>query len=196
MLGADRQRARTRESTVYENDLQPALPFRCGLHRTVPMIPGPARPIAEGLRESAGSAALLARYEAAQAIARVLQPIARSSAPGIDLQVSNVDLRDGVLWVAVRSAAESAKLRQAAPRMLAALTANGWQVYEMRTRIQAGITSYPGQGTTVPSSPEMAFSEASNRSIATVETAARGLPDSALRRAIERLAATLRRKQR
>lgn len=160
------------------------------------MIPGPARPIAEGLRESAGPAALLARYEAAQAIARVLQPIARSSAPGINLQVGNVDLRDGVLWITVRSAAESAKLRQAGPRMLAALTANGWQVYEMRTRVQAGITSYPGQGTTVPSSPEMAFSEASNRSVTGLENAARALPESALRSAIERLAGTLRRKQR
>ncbi|HTN47948.1 MAG TPA: hypothetical protein VMK32_00795 [Burkholderiaceae bacterium] len=158
------------------------------------MTPSPARPIADGLRESPGPAALLARYETARAIGRVLQPIARSVAPGIDLLApGSCDLRDGVLWIAVRSAAESAKLRQAAPRMLATLTANGWQVYEMKTRVQAGITSYPGQGTAPPSSPEMGYSEATEQSIGAIESMMRKLPESPLKRAIERLAATLRR---
>ena len=158
-------------------------------------MPDIARPIAAGLRELAGPAALLERWETAQAVGRVLAPVARSLAPGIDLLAQGrCDLRDGVLWIAVQSAAESAKLRQAAPRMLATLSANGWQVYEMKTRVQAGATSYPGQGTDVPSSSGTAFATVTDRGVAAVESAARELPESPLQRAVERLAETLRRR--
>lgn len=193
MLTPDCDGARSRQPTVNQNDLQTCLLPR--LRRNNALMPPTARPIAAGLRELPGPAALLERWETAQAIGRVLAPVARSVAPGIDLLApGRCDLRDGVLWIAVQSAAESAKLRQAAPRMLAALSVNGWQVYEMKTRVQAGATSYPGQGTDPPSSPEMGFAAASDRGIAAVELVARQLPESPLQRAIERLAVTLRRR--
>lgn len=155
-----------------------------------------ARPIADALRESPGAAALLARWETAQTVSRVLAPLARSVAPGLDLLTpGRCELRDAVLWIAVESAAESAKLRQAAPRLIAALSAHGLQVYEMKTRVQASGTSYPGQGREGISSPEMSFAPVTERGVAAVESAARQLPDSALQRALQRLAATLQRRR-
>lgn len=159
-------------------------------------MPSPARPIAEALRESPGAAALLARWETAQAISRVLAPLARSVAPGLDLLAPGCcELRDGTVWIAVESAAESSKLRQATPRMLAALGSHGLKVYEIKTRVQASGTSYPGQGREVGSSPGLPFSPVTDRGVVAVESAARELPDSALARALRRLAMTLARRR-
>jgi hypothetical protein len=155
----------------------------------------PARPVAAALRDSPAAAALLARWETSQALTRVLLPLARSIAPGLMLGPGHCDLCDGVLWITVESAAESAKLRQAAPRLVAALVAHGFQVYEMKLRIQAGGTPYPGQGTAMASSSELQYPRVSNRGIGAIETAARALPDSALRRALRRLAETLSRRR-
>jgi hypothetical protein len=150
------------------------------------------RPVAEALRESP-AAALLARCEAAREIGRLLAPLARTTAPGIDLLVpGRCELRDGVLWIAVESAAEAAKLRQAAPRLLAVLSAHGTRVYEMKTRVQAGDTSYPGQGTGPASSLGQPFAPVTDRGVMAVERAARQLPASALQQALQRLAVTLR----
>ena len=145
----------------------------------------PARPVAAALRDSPAAAALLDRWETSQALTRVLLPLARSIAPGLMLGPGHCDLRDGVLWITVESAAESAKLRQAAPRLVATLVAHGFQVYEMKFRIQAGGT---------PSS-ELQYPRVSNRGIGAIETAAQTLPDSALRRALRRLAETLSRRR-
>jgi hypothetical protein len=155
-------------------------------------MPGPARAVAEALRESPGAAALLARWETAQTISRVLAPLVRSVAPGLDLLApGRYELRDGTVWIAVESAAESSKLRQATPRMLAALGSHGLRVYEIKTRVQASGTSYPGQGRELASSPGLPFSPVTDRGVSAVESAARELPDSALARALHRLATTL-----
>jgi hypothetical protein len=155
-----------------------------------------ARAIAEALRESPGAAALLARWETSQTISRLLAPVARSVAPGMDLLApGRCELRDGVLWIAVDSAAESAKLRQATPRLLAALSTHGLQVYEIKTRVQAGGTSYPGQGREEASSTGLPFAAVTDRGVRAVEHAAEGLPDSALGRALRRLATTLARRR-
>ncbi len=155
----------------------------------------PARPVAAALRDSPAAAALLARWETSQAIGRILAPVARSLAPGLTLGAGRCDLRDGILWITVESAAESAKLRQAAPRLVAALIAHGFAVYEMKTRVQAGVMPYPGQGTQVASSPEMQYPAVSSRGVAAIETAAQTLPDSALQRALRHLAKTLSRRR-
>jgi len=105
------------------------------------------------------------------------------------------ELRDGVLWIAVDSAAESAKLRQATPRLLAALSTHGLQVYEIKTRVQAGGTSYPGQGREEASSTRQPFAAVTDRGVSAVEHAAEELPDSALGRALRRLATTLARRR-
>lgn len=152
------------------------------------------RPVAEALRESP-AAALIARCETAQAIGRLLAPLARSVAPGIDLRAPGCcELRDGVLWIAVDSAAEATKLRQAAPRLLAALSSHGTRVYEMKTRVQAGDTSYPGQGTGEASSFGVPFAPVTDRGAGAVEAVARQLPESTLQQALRRLAVTLRRR--
>jgi hypothetical protein len=159
-------------------------------------MPSPARPVAEALRESPGAAALLARWEAAQAVSRVLTPLVRSVAPGLDLLApGRCELRDGTVWIAVESAAESSKLRQATPRMLAALGSHGLRVYEIKTRVQASGTSYPGQGRDPASSPGLPFSQVTDHGVGAVETAAREMPDSALARALRRLATTLARRR-
>jgi len=155
-----------------------------------------ARTVAAALRDSPGAAALLARWETAQAVSRVLAPVAQSVAPGMDLLVpGRCDLREGVLWITVESAAESAKLRQAAPRFLAALTSHGFEVYEMKSRVQAVGTTYPGQGMSEPSSTGLAFAPVTNQGVGAVEAAARQLPESALQRALQRLARTLGRRR-
>jgi len=155
-----------------------------------------ARAIAEALRESPGAAALLARWETSQTISRLLAPVARSVAPGMDLLApGRCELRDGVVWIAVDSAAESAKLRQATPRLLAALSTHGLQVYEIKTRVQAGGTSYPGQGREEASSTGLPFAPVTDRGVSAVEQAAEELPDSALGRALRRLATTLARRR-
>ncbi len=155
-----------------------------------------ARAIAEALRESPGAAALLARWETSQTISRLLAPIARSVAPSMDLLApGRCELRDGVLWIAVDSAAESAKLRQATPRLLAALSTHGLQVYEIKTRVQAGGTSYPGQGREEASSTGQPFAAVTDRGVSAVEHAAEELPDSALGRALRRLATALARRR-
>jgi hypothetical protein len=155
-----------------------------------------ARAVAEALRESPGAAALLARWEAAQAVSRLLAPLTRSIAPGLDLLApGRCELRDGVVWIAVESAAESAKLRQATPRLLAALSTHGLQVYEIKTRVQAGGTSYPGQGRDEASSRGLPFAAVTDHGVSAVANAAQELPDSALARALRRLAATLARRR-
>ena len=156
----------------------------------------PARPVAAALRDAPGAASLLARWEASQAISRVLAPLARSVAPGLNLlKPGCCELREGVLWIAVDSAAESAKLRQAAPRLLAELVSHGMQVYEMKTRVQAGNTTYPGQGTVGPSSPGLEYPPVTAHSVSAVQEAADHLPASALQSALKRLAATLNRRR-
>ncbi len=88
----------------------------------------PTKMAVEALRDAPGASALLARCETA--------PLTRPLLPGLELAAARCDLRDGTLWITVDTGAESAKLRQAAPRLLAALTAHGYQVYELKTRIQ------------------------------------------------------------
>jgi len=159
-----------------------------------------ARSLSAALREAPGATALLARCEASARIGRLLQPLMRPVAPGLDLMVpGRCELRDGVLWIAVQSAAESAKLRQSAPRLLAALAADGCQVYELRTRVQPVATSYPGEGTDEASSSAQSqqglpFPPISRRAADSVAAAVAPMPESPLRRALERLARTLKRR--
>jgi hypothetical protein len=152
--------------------------------------------VAAALRDAPGTASLLARLEASQAASGILAPLVRGFAPGLDLQAAGrCELRDAVLWITVDSAAEAAKLRQAAPRLLAALASNGQQVYEMKTRVQAGKSPYPGQGTAGDSSRGLDYPPVSAAGVAAVQQAAEKLPVSGLRSALGRLARTLDRRR-
>lgn len=171
-------------------------------------MPDP-RSLGAALREAPGAAALLSRCETSARIGRLLQPLMRPVAPGLDLQApGRCELRDGVLWIAVQSAAETAKLRQSAPRLLAALAADGCQVYELRTRVQPVVTSYPGEGTDEASSfaqihgrqggsgsgGGLPFPPVTGGAADAVAAAAVPMPDTPLRRALQRLARTLKRR--
>jgi hypothetical protein len=152
------------------------------------------RVLAAALREAPGAASLLDRWTTAQAVARVVAPLARGLAPGLDLaDPGRCELRDGVLRVTVGSAAEAAKLRQAEPRFVAALAARGFAVYGMKTRVQAGGSTYPGQGSPTTSSSGEPFTAASAASVAAVQRGAGAVHAPALAGALARLADTLTR---
>lgn len=153
-----------------------------------------ARPVADALRESPAAAQLLDRWAASQAAAAVVAPLAADLAPGLDLRAPGAcELRDGNLLLTVPSAAAAAKLRQIEPRLLAALAARGSAVYGMKTRVQAGATPYPGQGSPPPSSPGEPFAAASAAAVSAVRESAATVHAPALAHALRRLADTLTR---
>ena len=155
----------------------------------------PAKPLAEVLRNAPEAARLLARWEATQRAARSLAPVCRSLASGFDpLDPGRCELRDGVLWLTASSAAQSAKLRQAIPRLLTTLGGEGIQVYEIRVRVEPGITGYPEQGSTPPSSLDAGWLRPASSAGETVGKLALTVRESPLKRAIERLATTLRKR--
>lgn len=149
-----------------------------------------ARPIGAALSDSPETAALLARVGSAQRAADLIAPLASSLGCGFDPNLGNCELRGGVLLLAVDSAAQAAKLRQAVPRFQAALSANGVQVYEIRLRVQAVDSTYPGQGREQASSSATPFPPVSS------QTAGRFAADAArlggaLGAALRRLASAL-----
>jgi hypothetical protein len=158
-------------------------------------VSSPAKPLAEVLRNSPEAATLLARWEATQRLARSIAPACRSLASGFDpLVPGRCELRDGVLWLTASSTAQSAKLRQATPRLLSTLGGEGIQVYEIRVRVEPGITGYPEQGSTPPSSQDAAWLRPASSAGETVGKLALTFRESPLKRAVERLAATLRKR--
>ena len=103
-------------------------------------------------------------------------------------------LRDGVLWLTASSTAQSAKLRQATPRLLSTLGGEAIQVYEIRVRVEPGITGYPEQGSSPPSSTDAAWLRPSSAAADTISKFALTVRESPLKRAAERLAETLRKR--
>jgi hypothetical protein len=156
-------------------------------------VPDPARPIAAALRDSPEAGSLIARWEATQRAAQCIAPVCRSLASGFDpLVPGHCDLRDAVLWLNPTSTAQAAKLRQAMPSLLSCLRSEGVQVYEIKFRVQPGVTPYPGQGSGGHSSSAEAWPSASERAIDAVCELALTIGDSPLKSAASRLASTLR----
>lgn len=155
----------------------------------------PARPLSDVLRDAPEAARLLARWETTQRIARSIAPVCRSLASGFDpLLPGRCELRDQLLWLTASSTAQSAKLRQATPRLMATLGAEGIQVYEIRVRVQPGFTGYPEQGTTKGSSEDAAWLRPAPSAGETMDSLALAVRESPLKHAVERLAATLRKR--
>ena len=147
------------------------------------------------LRDAPEAARLLARWETTQRIARSIAPVCRSLASGFDpLVPGRCELRDQLLWLTASSTAQSAKLRQATPRLMATLGVEGIQVYEIRVRVQPGFTGYPEQGTTKASSEDAAWLRPAPSAGETVGRLALAVRESPLKHAVERLAATLRKR--
>ena len=107
---------------------------------------------------------------------------------------AQLEERDGVLWLTASSTAQSAKLRQATPRLLSTLGGEAIQVYEIRVRVEPGITGYPEQGSSPPSSVDAAWLRPSSAAADTVSKFALTVRESPLKRAAERLAETLRKR--
>jgi len=147
------------------------------------------------LRDAPEAARLLARVEATQRISRSIAPVCRSLASGFDpLQPGRCELRDEVLWLSASSTAQAAKLRQATPRLLTTLGGEGIRVYEIRVRVEPGITGYPEQGSTPPSSQDAGWLRPATSAGDTVSKLALTVRAPALQQAIERLAATLKKR--
>lgn len=156
-------------------------------------MPESARSVAETLRDTPEAAALLARFEATQRAARCIGPICRSLAAGFDpLLPGRCDLRDAVLWLMPESTAQSAKLRQAMPRMLSSLQSEAIRVYEIKFRVQPVVTPYPGQGSQPASSSGDAWPSVGKRALDAVSELALTVNESTLKSAAERLLESLR----
>lgn len=157
-------------------------------------MPATARLIAAALHDSPEAASLLARWEATQRAARAIAPVCRAIA-GFDSLVPGVcELRGEILWLNLPSSSHSAKLRQAMPRLLSTLAADGIRVYEIKTRVQPSVTSYPGDGSLTPSSdssPGIAWPGNDAHAVAAVAELAGSIEDSPLKEAAQKLAATL-----
>ena len=154
----------------------------------------PARPLSDVLRNAPEAARLLARWEATLRAARCIAPVCRSLASGFDpLLPGRCELRDGQLWLTASSTAQAAKLRQATPRLLTSLGTEGLQVYEIRVRVEPGITGYPEEGTKPPSRSDTSWLKPASSAGEEVSKLALTVAESPLREAIERLAATLTR---
>jgi hypothetical protein len=156
-----------------------------------------AKPLAEALRDAPEAARLLARWEATQRAARCIAPLCQSLAAGFDpLVPGRCEWRDGVLILTAASTAQSAKLRQAIPRLQALLASEANRVYEIRVRVEPGMTVYPEQGSNTPSSLDDAWLKPSASASETVGKLALTIKNGDLKDAVERLAATLRRRAR
>lgn len=160
-------------------------------------MPTTPRLLAAVLRDSPEAASLLARWEATQRAALAIAPTCRSIV-GVDPLAPGVcELRGEVLWLSLPSPSASAKLRQATPRLLTNLAADGIRVYEIKTRVQPAVTSYPGDGSLTPSSDSssgIAWPRSDERAVAAVAELAGSIGESPLREAAQKLAATLRRR--
>ena len=156
-----------------------------------------ARLIATALRDSPQAASIIARWEATQRAALAIAPACRSVA-GLDpLEPGVCELRGETLWLSLPSPSHSAKLRQATPRLLSTLAADGFRVYEIKTRVQPAVTSYPGDGSPTPSSdanPGLPWPRSDQSAAAAVATLAESVKESPLKGAAQKLAATLRKR--
>jgi hypothetical protein len=160
-------------------------------------VSSPARPLADALRDSPEAARLLARVEATQRIARRIAPVCRALGSGFDpLIPGRCEWRDAVLWLTASSTAQAAKLRQATPRLLTTLGEEGIQVYEIRVRVEAGITGDPEHGRHAPSSPDAAWLHPGQGAGEEVSKLALTVRESPLKEAVARLAATLKKRAR
>ena len=163
-------------------------------------MPSSARLIATALRDSPEAASLIARWEATQRAALAIAPACRLVAGFDPLEPGVCELRGETLWLSLPSPSHSAKLRQAMPRLLSTLAADGFKVYEIKTRVQPAVTSYPGDGSSAPSSfPSdstrgVPWPQSGRRATAAVAALVESVRESPLKEAARKLAATLRRR--
>jgi hypothetical protein len=162
--------------------------------------PSLARRLRDALAQSDAGAALMERYAASQRAAAVIEQECLRIVPGLAPTRSGVcELRGSTLRVNARSAAQIAKLRQAAPRLLRLLQQQGLDVIEIKFGVQPRSLSssmWPGGEQAGAGTVQSAAQVGRNPSeIKKARDFARKLvltlPDSPLREAARRLLAKL-----
>jgi hypothetical protein len=162
-----------------------------------------ARSLGQALADAPAAAALMARVAASQRAAGIVAPVCAELTPEYDPNRPGAcELREGVLRLYVRSNAQSAKLRQATPRLLQSLHRQGLEVSEIRFAIQppgASEASAAAPGTDPREAlPRGELEREAARSLqaplAFARKLALTLPTGALREAAGRLDASLRRR--
>lgn len=169
----------------------------------------PTRSLTDALADSPAGP-LLARLAQLQRISHTIAPAVARLAPDFDAHDPwACELREGVLLLGARSAAQAAKLRQGIPGLLRLLHQTGAQVTEIRVRVQPARMSYPVQASDVAqvavtgeSAPDAATPTDRPKPSSTAVAGARrlaselaeGLPESPLKRAALRLQASLNRR--
>jgi hypothetical protein len=159
-----------------------------------------SRRVDQILTDTPLAAGLLARLAAARRAARAIAPICAGIAPDLDpLLPGCCDLREKVLRIWLRSSAHATKLRQAGPRLLACLQAQGIEVSEIKVGVQLGRVRDKPTGNAVNSAEMAHMSEGSfglkknemSAALAFSRKLALALPDGDLRRAASRLGSAI-----
>ncbi|MFN7570107.1 MAG: hypothetical protein ACK5TK_01435 [Betaproteobacteria bacterium] len=109
--------------------------------------------------------------------------------PDLDLtQPGRADLHGGTLLLNAPTSAAAAKLRQAVPGLLALLHQQGVEVNQIRLRVQPGGSAQSDPDVTqISVEPETQTEQRRDAARRFARELAARLPDSALRRAAERL---------
>ncbi len=151
--------------------------------------------LAQALAETS-AAALIAKCDHADQAARVITAVlAEATSPKDASSPLFCQIREHVLLVSACSVAQAAKLRQALPRLLAAVQERGLNLSEIRIRVQPGPSAEPNSGGTPPSGAgrdDPSFRPAVGGALLMADELARTLRPSELRQAAERLARMLR----
>jgi hypothetical protein len=101
-----------------------------------------ARRISDALAQTAAGSTLLERYAASQRAAVAVESEIKRIVPDLaPIQSGVCDLHGGALRLNVRSPAQVAKLRQAAPRLLSRLRQQGLDVSEIKFGVQPRASS-------------------------------------------------------
>jgi hypothetical protein len=160
-----------------------------------------ARSLEEALAHSP-AAALVRRVADSQRVAAALAAAELSLPPSFDaLQPGACEVRESTLVLLVGSSALAAKMRQSLPQLLAWLNRQGFQLTEIKLRLQPERMSYrllPGEAAAVSSgmgNHKSVVREVPNASeaLGLAEKLALTFPDTRVGQAAQRLASRLRR---
>jgi hypothetical protein len=159
-----------------------------------------ARSLQQALADSP-AAALVRRVTDSQRVAAALTRTGVSLPPSFDaLQPGACEVREATLVLFVGSPALAAKMRQSLPQLLASLNRQGFDLTEIKVRLQPERMSYrevPGADAMSPQGPgaPAALAEAPLHiagALALAEKLALTLPGTAVGQAAQRLATRLR----
>jgi len=158
------------------------------------------RRLQDALAESAAGSALMHRYRASQRAAAVIESECQRIVPEFQpARSGGCDLRGTTLRLNAWQPAQVAKLRQAVPRLLRLLQEQGFDVIEIKIRVQPRALSSSVRWPPILTMPRARQAPGADRAVSSqikpaltfARKLALTLPESRLRAAAQRLAATL-----